>query len=65
LHFLSIAVGSLREVETLALVAQRQFPDAEEAAHRLLAIADELGRVLYGLRKSLTPERKKAPRWPG
>jgi four helix bundle protein len=65
LHFLAIAVGSLREVETLALIARRRSQAAEEAADRLLAIADETGKVLYGLRKSLTPETKRVRRWPG
>lgn len=65
LHFLSIATGSLREVETLALVARRGDARTAVAADRVLSIADETGRVLHGLRKSLAPKNKKAQRWPG
>ena len=54
-HHLSIAHGSLREVETLAMIALRQ-QYIEKAVHDdLLARAALVGRLLNGLMNSLTP----------
>lgn len=64
-HFLSIAAGSLRELETHILVAQRNQLADFDVANRALALADETGRVLHGLRKSLSAKNKRAQRWPG
>ena len=64
LHFLSIAAGSLSEVETLLLLAMRARLATEERTQSLLALADETGRILHGLRRSLSPKTKKGPRWP-
>jgi four helix bundle protein len=53
LNHLSIAFGSLMEVETLILiVARRKYIDEDKTA-LLLAQADEIGKMLSGLRKSL------------
>lgn len=52
-HFLGIAHGSLREVETQAVIAVRlKFVPADHAdpVHRL---AGEVGRLINGLRNSL------------
>lgn len=49
IRFLNIATGSLFEVETHLLIAQRlQFVD-EQTVVRLLAISAETGRIINGL----------------
>ncbi len=59
LRFISIAMGSLAELETqLELSARLDYIDQPKLGE-LLAIADELGRMLQGLRKSL--QSKLAP----
>lgn len=65
LQFLSIAVGSLREVETLALVAKRRGYGNPKLVEQVLALADETGRVLYGLTRSLSLKAAKVRKWPG
>ena len=53
LRFISIAMGSLAELETqLELSARLDYID-QPILGELLAVADELGRMLQGLRKSL------------
>jgi four helix bundle protein len=64
LYFLSIASGSLTEVGTHTLIAQRAKLGPEEHIQRVLSLADETGRILHGLRKSLSPKNKKGPKWP-
>jgi four helix bundle protein len=52
-HFLRIAYGSLREVETQILIAERLgYQNAEETAE-LLDVSAEVGRLINGLLKSL------------
>lgn len=53
LHHLSIAYGSLCEIETQLLVAQRLGYIQGAITERLLANAAEVGRVLNGLSRSL------------
>ena len=53
LNFLRIARGSLRELETLLLVAQRVGVNSEENATALLAQTDQLGRIMFGLIKKV------------
>ena len=53
LHHLSIAKGSLHEVETHLLLAQRLTYIAEATAHALLRRTDEVGRLLLGLIRSV------------
>jgi four helix bundle protein len=53
LHHLSMARGSLLEVETQLLIAQRLGYTAPEAATQLLAGTAEAGRLLNGLYRSL------------
>ncbi len=50
-HHLSIALGSLGELETQVLIAQRLGYTGESA--ELLALAQETGRILVGLMHSL------------
>ncbi len=53
MHFLSISLGSLAELETLLLVSQHlAYYQAAQLAP-LLAQTDEIGRMLRGLQKSL------------
>lgn len=54
LNHLSIAYGSLMEVETQAIVAQRQSYLSEADTEILLAKAAEVGRLINGLYNSLT-----------
>ncbi len=68
-HYVSIAKGSLAEVETQVLIAQRLGYMESTTVDRLLSRCDEQGRLLRGLRKSLdnklaatSPGRTLAPR---
>ena len=54
LRHLSIAYGSLREVETQILIATRLRYVAREKCQEIIAIAGEVGRLLNGLMSSLT-----------
>lgn len=53
LQFLGIAAGSLRELETYLVIARRRRLAPDEKVSRALELADEAGRVLFGLQKSL------------
>jgi four helix bundle protein len=53
LQYLSIARGSLRELETLLLIADRLGYGTRETVRALLARADEVGRTLFGLTTKL------------
>ena len=58
LHFLSIARGSLREVQTyLALCRELGYATAT-GLERAIALADEIGRMLHGLRHRHLPRAK-------
>ena len=52
-NFLSIAHGSLREVETLVLLSERLAYLAAEPTRQSMDSAAEIGRLLNGLIKSL------------
>jgi four helix bundle protein len=54
LHHLSIARGSLHELETLLLIAQRRGYLTERACTGVLEQAAEVGRLLHGLVRSLS-----------
>jgi four helix bundle protein len=58
LHFLSVAYGSLQEVETQLILAQRLGFASEQKIDSILAQCGEVGRLTNGLRRSL---RKSAP----
>jgi four helix bundle protein len=61
LHFLSIAQGSVCEVETQIIVATRLgYVDMQREAILLETVA-EVGRLLTGLRRSLTRKLNSAP----
>ncbi len=53
-HFLGIALGSLAELETQLMLAQRLNYFNEEEINPVLQNADEIGKMLKGLQKSLT-----------
>lgn len=59
LRFLSIAYGSLREVETQALIAARLGYLQEADTQNLIELASEVGRLINGLINSLrgAPDR--------
>ena len=52
-RFLSIAHGSLRELETHLMIAERLEYLTAEAVEQLLNLAGEVGRLITGLLKSL------------
>jgi len=52
-RFLSIALGSLKEVETQTLIAERLKYIATEESSELLAQSDQIGKMITGLKKSL------------
>ena len=54
-HFLSIAMGSLREVETLVQLSGQIGAAKNETVIAVLQLADEAGKVLFGLQRSLMP----------
>jgi four helix bundle protein len=52
-HFLGIALGSLAELETQIMLAQRLNYVSETDSVAVLKNSDELGKMLKGLQKSL------------
>ena len=61
LRFLSIAMGSLAEIETQLEISARLEYINEIKLGELLATTDELGRMLRGLRKSLSSKLAPMP----
>ncbi len=57
LQHLSIAYGSLRELETQLLIAQRLTYLDDQSTARLLEMTSEVGRLLNGLSSSLSPQQ--------
>ncbi len=53
LHYLSIALGSLAELETQLILAQRRTYIDREKLQATLGKTDETGKMLRGLQKSL------------
>jgi four helix bundle protein len=53
LHFLSIAQGSVKEVETQVLIAERLAYVTKQCGSRLVEQTTEVGRLLNGLSNSL------------
>jgi four helix bundle protein len=65
LNFLSIARGSLAETETLVLLAVRVGYIAAPETERFQALADEVSRMLAGLRQRLkASESRPSPLTP-
>jgi len=62
LRFLSIARGSVKEVETQVLIAHRLGYINQDQEAQLTGLTDELSRLLTGLKASLsTKETQKPP----
>ncbi|OJW75120.1 MAG: four helix bundle protein [Thiobacillus sp. 65-1402] len=61
LRFVSIAMGSLAEVETQIELAARLNYLGIEQRDALFTTTDELGRMLQGLRKSLQSKLPPSP----
>lgn len=57
LQFLSVASGSLAEVETLLILTERLRLIPPEQVQQLLAQAEEISRMLSGLKRSLHSKR--------
>ena len=55
-HFLRQASGSLMELETQVMIAERLCYISAEQANPILSNSAELGRVLNGLLNSLKPQ---------
>jgi four helix bundle protein len=55
LHFLGVARGSLQEVETQILIAQRLLYISAEKQEEALVLSSEVGRLINGLSNSITP----------
>lgn len=53
LRFLAIAYGSLRELETLVVIARRLAYLSEHEAAPTLALASETGKIINGLARAL------------
>ncbi len=53
LHHVSIAPGSLAEVETQTILASRLKYIGQDKSNELLIAADEVGKMLRGVQKSL------------
>ncbi|MBA3316036.1 MAG: four helix bundle protein [Planctomycetota bacterium] len=60
-NHLWIANGSLRELETHVLIAQRLNDVAKEAVDETLSRTAEIGRLLVGLRRSLQRAKPASP----
>lgn len=53
LRFLSIAKGSLSELETQLILAQRLNYLSEDKLNKIIELTNEIGKMVSGLRKSL------------
>jgi len=53
LHFVSIALGSLAELETQVIITSRLTYLGQQDADGILAATDQLGKMLRSLQKSL------------
>ena len=56
-HFLSIAHGSLRELETQIMIARRLAYLTDAQTQTLISMTEEVGRLLNGLANSLKRRR--------
>jgi four helix bundle protein len=62
LRHLSIACGSLREVESHLLLVERLAAAPSSTIQEALALADEVGRMLVGLDRKLRESPNAGPR---
>ncbi len=54
LRFLSIAKGSLSELETQLIISQRLAYLSENKLNKIIELTNEIGKMISGLRKSLS-----------
>ena len=64
MRHLSVALGSLAEVETLLVIGQRRSYIGKAKLQALLELASEVGRMLRGIQKSLKRKIKPKPLTP-
>ena len=57
-RFLDISMGSLREVETLVVITERVGLAKRATTAELLKRTDEIGALIFGLRRSKRPAPK-------
>jgi hypothetical protein len=57
-RFLRIAYGSLREIETVVLIAIRLRLTAQSSAEPVMRLATEVGRLINGLERTLVNGRQ-------
>ncbi|MEZ5336639.1 MAG: four helix bundle protein [bacterium] len=61
-HFISMALGSAREVETLLLLSKELgFLDSDDNMQDALELLDEVSRMLHSIRRNLTPGHSNFP----
>ena len=60
LQFLGISRGSLIELQTQILIAQRLKFTSEDQSQEVLKQVDRVSRLINGLMQSLQPQRKRA-----
>lgn len=58
-HFFCLARGSLLELETQVLIAQKLKYISDPAAYSLMKVSAELGRMLNALIESIRPSEKR------
>jgi four helix bundle protein len=58
-RFLAIAYGSLMEVKTQLLIGQRQKFSSSDDTSPVLAVVDEVAKMLNGLRKAIQARKNK------
>jgi four helix bundle protein len=59
IQFLSIAQGSLKELETQTILAERLTYATQSQAERIFSQAEVIGKMLGGLIRSLKPRKRK------
>jgi four helix bundle protein len=57
LHFLAVARGSLQEVETQIIIAERLHYITADKREGFFVLSSEVGRLINGLSNSITPSR--------
>jgi four helix bundle protein len=57
-HSIVISLGSLREAETFVELGRRLGGVKNESAVTFMQLADEVGKVLYGLKRSIDARRE-------
>ncbi|SRR6266478_633575 len=57
LHFLAVARGSLQEVETQIIIAERLHYITSDKRDGFFVLSSEVGRLINGLSNSITPAK--------